>query len=300
MQVIEDATNKIPAFKSGFVIVAKGTKGFLVLTEGNRLTWGERIFGGYSQFFNVDIREKTISFADLEFPSSQVSMKFLVTVDLTVKIDDPKEAVIRGVNDIKVVLENTVKKIVSDCTQKRDIKQSDIAKKDIQNALINFRKSDNENQKEKSGDNKCINIIESFVNISPDEHTLELIRNIDTEELEKESLKAKKHNRDEKINHFLTIIGDEQKLLALSMVKDDEVDFKLALERKLQDIKDEKETAFNILKILIDKNYLEQHDLEKIFAGYFNGDIIKSIIDGSSNNKLLSDSQKTNTKSTTE
>lgn len=254
MMLIEGPTSEIPTHKPGFVVVASGSKGFVALTGGTRLTWGERVFGKYSQFYNVDVGLKTLTFPKFQCASSQAGLNFEVTIQLTIQIVDPARAVVQGLGDPSEILAHPARRVAESNALQFKVDSVIAAKQTIDAAALGI-----------VGD-PAIRIVGASAEVQPDDRAFELLRKIAEENLVREANAAQARVNDAKRDAIVKLLDSPNDLLAQSIVCKDDT-FREALNFKLEQYANDRRQQIELLKLLIDTNVIEPHDIHERFRG---------------------------------
>lgn len=253
MTLIEGPTPDMPVHKPGFVVVAAGAKGIVALTGGARLTWGERIFGGYSSYYQVDVRAQTVDLPKIRCASLRPGLDFDVTVQLTVKIVDPARAVSDGLGDPSGFLAQRVRRIAEDQASRTDVSRSADAKRAIETDLRALAVD------------PAISVIDATADLRPDAGATALLRRIAEETLVRDADAAQARINKARRDDIMRLLDSPDELLAQTLVTNDE-NFRAALNMKLEQYAGDRQRQIDLLKFLIDAKAIEPHDLHERYG----------------------------------
>ncbi|MCF4127616.1 hypothetical protein [Methylobacterium sp. SyP6R] len=254
MMLIEGPTPDMPAHKPGFVVVAAGAKGIVALTGGARLTWGERMFGGYSSYYHVDVRPQAVDLPKVRCASVRAGIDFDVAVQLTVKIVDPARAVSEGLGDPARFLAQRVRRIAEDRALRADVSHAAEAKRAIETDLRALAVD------------PAIGVIDATADVRPDANAMTLLRRIAEETLVREADAAEARINKARREEIVRLLDSPDELLAQTLVTKDE-NFRAALNMKLEQFAGDRQRQIDFLKLLIDIKVIEPHDLHERYGG---------------------------------
>jgi hypothetical protein len=251
---IEGAFDELPAKRPGTVIVAVGSKGAVCLTDGGRLTLGERWFGGYKQFYLVDTsqRELTLTYS---VASRRPTLKFDMTVVLVVRVIDPRGAVERGITNLEALFNTSILRAAAAVASKYDVQDSINAKMAVEGRLGVLPID------------PAIEIVNVFVDLKPDKDAEQMIRSAEEEDIKRESIAAQGRIDGAGRDIAKDILSSPDDILAqLLTTKDDH--YRAALNLRLEQAATEQQRRFEIMKALIDNKIIEPHDIHQRFPGF--------------------------------
>jgi hypothetical protein len=259
MSVIEGPFSAMPKHKPGCVVVAVSSKRTVALLGGPQLTWGERTFGGYNTFYNVSVATQLVSFS-FKAPSNQSAIEFDVVAELAAKIVDPAAAVTRDISDLDALFSASVRRVARALSEKHSITDLPKARSEIEQALRTLE-----------GD-AAVAVVDATVELNPDAAAQALLRSVAEEELVVSAGAARGRIEAARRTEIVALLDNPDALLAQSIVTKDPT-FKEALNFKLQQLSENREQQYNILKMMIENNVIEPHDIHSQYD-----ELVKSII----------------------
>jgi hypothetical protein len=259
---IEGPFKSAPDRKPGSVIVAVGAKGAIILQEGERLTWGERIWGGYNSFFLVDKSVKTVVIR-FTVPSRQPTLMFEADINMDLQIIDARGAFERNLNDFSTVVTTAARGAVVKAAKQFTVRQLPEAEDAVHTALIGLPID------------PAIRISNVSVVIHPDAEAMKPLRTADEEEIRSNALRAQENVDAIGRSAAKGILSSPDELLAQLLITKDDA-YRAALQLRLDQASTEQQRRFEIMKALIDSKIIEPHDFHNRFPGFVD-DVFRSV-----------------------
>lgn len=259
---IEGPFDKLPTRKPGTVVVAVGPKGAVSLQDGERLTWGERVFGGYKAFYLVDISRRTIR-DSYHVPSSQQAFAFDTVVSWDIAVSDPRGVIERGIRDLRVLLDTAGRNAVASAARGFAVQDSGFAEAAVRSALLSLSVD------------PALKISGVAVEMRPDAEALKLLRTAQEEQMRVAAIYAQSKVEAAARAGAKEVLSSPEELLAQILVTKDEA-YRAELQRRLEQAANEHHRRFEILKALIESKIIEPHDFHERFPDFLN-EVFKSI-----------------------
>lgn len=256
MPLIVKADTSNPEYRAGCAIVAAGSKGVVTLGSGVRLTWGERLFGGYSAFYYVDISSNVYS-DTFKCSSLEGAIEFEIDVRIDYQVTNPARVVTAGITEPGRIFASALRSKVSAVAAGFSIQQTVDAKRVI-DAAISAMKVD-----------PAITIIAASSTVRADAAAAVHLRKIAEEKLRQASLgvdhSLNKLNRDQ----ILAILESPDKILAHRLATNDPA-FQEALTFKLNEMRGNWKQQVELLEMLVNAKVIEPHDLHDKYGPLVN------------------------------
>lgn len=256
MGIIEGPLNKLPASRPGFVVVADGTKGLILLGADTRLTWGERVFGGYKNFYLVDTTDHTITLGPFECPSQQPSFKFMVKIEISLRIADPQRAVAERLDAPLTKFSPAIKKVATRIAEKHEIRQTSQVRKSI------------EDQLEKTDFDPALRISGVNVTVDLDKKAAEHIQVIDAKDLRIGAAQANAEARDEERKPLVGILASANEMMAEWILTKNPA-IREAMLMKVEENNGNRAAQIEMIKLMAQNGAIEAHVLHDRFGGMF-------------------------------
>ena len=250
MELIIGPSSELPKHKPGYVVVASGSKGIVSLSSSPRLTWGERIFGAYSQYYNVYTGTTTISIPPFDCSSSVPGIDFNVSIDISVQIIDPVRAVREDMSDLTLLMQQPVRVAAEAVTHKHGLESMPHVKVGIQTSVAQINLD------------RAVRVSGVVATVTLDTRAKELLRKIGEERISIKADEAQSRVDAARREKILAMLDSPNELLAHSMVTKD-ADFRDAFNIKLGEMNDRKQDQINLLKWALEKNIIEPHDIHE-------------------------------------
>ena len=234
-------------------IAIRGAGPIRSLGAAGRLTWGERLLGGYRSFYLVDVRPQSLGFDLGSCRSKAPGLGFEGTAHLVVKISSPARAVDLGFADLPRLLEQSVRRIVADAIVGYDVEHDADAQRAAEAALRGRLSLD-----------KALEVAEAAVRLAPDGAAREYLQVIGRERLAAAADESSWRLAAAKRERILKLLDSPDQLLAQSIVTK-EPEFREALNLKLAELDRDRTRQVELMKYLIENKKIEAHDLEDRF-----------------------------------
>ena len=259
---IEGPFDRLPGRKPGTVIVAMGSKGAIALRDGQRLTWGERMFGGYNVFYLVDISPRIIR-DTYRVPSSQQAFAFDTVVSWSVTVSDPGRVIEQGIRDLRTLLDTMGHNAVATTARAFTVQDCGKAEAAVRATLMNLKID------------PAVRIVDIAVEMRPEVEALKLLRTAQEEGLRVAAITAQGNVEAAAREGAKKALSTPEDLLAHVLVTKDE-GYKAALQHRLDQAANEYLRRFEILKALIENRIVEPQDFHKRFPDFLN-DVFRAI-----------------------
>jgi hypothetical protein len=254
--LFEGPFDKAPVRKPGTLIVAVGSRGTIALGAGERLTWGERVFGGYRNFYLVDVSPKSIPGVYV-LGTNEATMSFVANVTYDVRIRDAKAIIERGVTDLSTLLSTPVKRALLQVSKRHVVKELPAARQAMQEVLETLPLD------------PSIERIDVSVDLKADDAAQKLLREVDEQGLKTAAIQAQGEIDKVARGNIRDLLKSTDDLLAHMMATKDE-SFRTALQMKMEQAASDQERWTLILKALIDSKIIEPHDFHERFPDFMN------------------------------
>ncbi|MCK0207433.1 hypothetical protein MWN33_05225 [Starkeya koreensis] len=248
MALFEGPDSRLPSFRAGFVVVAAGPKGIRSLANGARLTWGERVFGGYNAFYYVDIGVNSYT-KSIKCSSKAIGIDFDVVVRLSFTVEEPTRVVQFGLGDPEALFGAPVHRLVADAVSRFTVDQSADAKKAVDIAF------------KKLAADPAVKVLNATSEVKADAAALPLLRTIAEEGISTMAHQATARLDKARRDEILALLDSPNHLLAQSMITRDPA-FREALNYKLTELNSDRQRQIDLLKMLIAEKIIEPHDFE--------------------------------------
>lgn len=259
---IKGPFDTLPEREPGTVVVAVGSKGAVSLQDGERLTWGERVFGGYKAFYLVDISTRTIR-ETYHVPSSQQAFSFNTMVSWDVAVSDPRRVIEKGIRDLGALLDTLGRNAVVRAARGFTVQDIGQAESAVWSALMSLAVD------------PAVKIVGVAVEMRPDDEALKLLRTVQEEQMRVDAIHAKGKVEAAARAGAKDVLSSPEELLAQILVTKDE-GYKAELQRRLEQASSEHHRRFEILKALIENKIIEPLDFHKRFPDFLN-DVFKAM-----------------------
>ncbi|HMH50253.1 MAG TPA: hypothetical protein VK548_08480 [Candidatus Acidoferrum sp.] len=259
---IEGPFDSMPARKPGTVVVAMGSKGAVALRDGQGLTWGERVFGGYKAFYLVDISRRIMS-ETYRAPSSQQAFAFDTVVSWTVVVSDPGRVIEHGIRDLRTLFNTMGQNAVANTARSFTVHDCAKAEAAVRAAVMHLKID------------PALSIIDVAVQMRPEADALKLLRSVQEEEMRVAAINAQSNVEAAARDGAKKALSTPEDLLAHVLVTKDE-GYKAALRHRLEQAANEDMRRFEIFKALIENKIVEPQDFHARFPDFLN-DVFKAI-----------------------
>lgn len=268
MSLIEGPTEKLPAHRPGCVVVAAGSKGTIALEGNTRLTWGERVFGKYNSFYQVEIGSKSYR-TSFKSESARPSLEFEVTIELTFRVVDAAGAVRRGLTDPEMIFSAAVRRATRRCTQECEVDMTARARDEIEKAILALSAraaaglpSSSDNGR---GVDPAIEILDVTSEVRPDERAIELLRKVDEQAMVQRADTADSKVQEARRRIIADILKDPDQILAQTIATKDPA-FQDALRFKIEQMGNDIDKQMELFQFLVSKQLIQEHDIHEKYG----------------------------------
>jgi hypothetical protein len=277
MAMIEGPLTKLPASRPGFVVVASGDKGLAELGADGRLSWGERVFGGYKSFYQVDTTDQAVTLGPFECPSLQPSFKFMVKIEISLRIVDAKRAVAEQLGAPLTKFAPTIKKLATRIAEEHEIRQTSQVRKSI------------EHQLEKTVFDAALRISGVNVSVDLDRKAADHIQAIDEQGLRIDAAQAKAKVGGEERKPLVNILASANEMMAEWILTKNPA-IRDAMLMKVEENNGNRAAQIEMIKLMAQNGAIEAHVLHDRFGGRFDS-LLETLARpvGSSTQKQLPD-----------
>lgn len=271
MGLIDGPHTRMPGAKAGRAIVAEGNQGRIVLDKTRRLTWGERMFGGYDNYYLVDMTKQTVELS-MKLPSKLDGFAFDAIVSFDLQILDPVWAVEKNITDANGHVKNVISSRLKRLARAFDISESRGAAAKFEEALETLKLD------------APLVATNWSVTVDADDAAIATIRDISSSDLhiraEKARIAREMVIRDDIRSSMTSIDGLLIHWHSTSSQREREQILKM-IDRKLSEIEGDKQLKIEILKHAIDRGRFESDQIDEAFGGFLTG-IAESLAGSSS------------------
>ena len=243
--------DKMPDHHAGKSLVVAGPRGMVPLVSGARMTWGERLFGGYKTFFLVDTSVKLATF-DLTSTSAKSAMDFDVKITLNFQINDPLKAVEQNLSDPRTILLAPLQRVSDEQARGFGVDKAPEARQAIQEAVRALRIE------------APIAIVDVAVVVKPDAKARDLMRRVDEEHLVRAATTTEANLDREKRGHTKEILNSPDELMAQYLITRDEI-YRQAFLQQVEAAQLDKTKQLELLRLAFEKGVIEPHEMRGRF-----------------------------------
>lgn len=244
--------DKALSSEPGRIVVAKGKRGYRTFLDDKGPTFGERMFGGFSRYYLVDVSEKEVT-DTFEAASNKGALPFKLTVEYHIAINrTAADRVVQdAIRDLSKVFRDPLHRHLSAVARQCDVHDLNAARIKLESALEDFESKD-----------ERFKFTPGLVEVALDEETTKKVRTIDSEALDRARGSAAARVTDEEIERQRLLLRSGESLLAAYQATGDQK-YRDALEFIVAKSDRSRAERRELLKQLIDAQLVEELDFPK-------------------------------------